>query len=304
MAPLPRFIPTSPPDYTQHASLPVQCSSLGGHRGKEGGISRLTFPSQLCEPLTTALILLTYLVIPEQATYNTYISPSSTLARSLSLCLSLSHTHTHTHICLTHLSEGFSPARLFSGRLWLWLLQKFRDKGLILLCQILYLTSLWILGNASLWLLQSLCLFFKSKSLGISGLFSHGRRAATFTSTYIRMTSSVDACGASKSVLHWKYKELLTGVITGRVLWSTRTFTLNKHHRMIQHVLFRWDSTVHGLCEALGIPLLVLILSHPPSPSPRRWMERRQQHSSIQSPCFSPHRAPLKASCLTLQPRR
>lgn len=30
---------------------PSQCSSLGGHSGREGGISCLTFPSQLCEPL-------------------------------------------------------------------------------------------------------------------------------------------------------------------------------------------------------------------------------------------------------------
>lgn len=38
-----------------HASLLVQSSSLGGHSGKEGGISRLTFPSQLCEPLHSRL---------------------------------------------------------------------------------------------------------------------------------------------------------------------------------------------------------------------------------------------------------
>lgn len=36
--------------HTPHCS-PTQCSSLGGHSGREGGISCLTFHSQLCEPL-------------------------------------------------------------------------------------------------------------------------------------------------------------------------------------------------------------------------------------------------------------
>lgn len=69
-------------------------------------------PHSFVSPFTPALILLTYLVILEQATYNTYISPSSTLI--------------------------IPSAGLFGGDIWLWLMQKFRDKGLIPLCRILY----------------------------------------------------------------------------------------------------------------------------------------------------------------------
>lgn len=67
-----------------------------------------------------------------------------------------------------------------------------------------------------------------------------------------------------------------------------------------------WSQCRLSLCQALGIPLLCIILSHPPSPlhtlGGGGWSVLAL--SSIQSPRFSPQQAPLKAFCLTLQPRQ